>query len=707
LASHPGRDTCPVPREPCRFLFLRTAVHGVAVRGIAALCTSVLCTAALLALSAGAPARADDAVSSSSVIEAAAAVALHDTLVVSAGAGRAPGAPPGVVTRIELQDEPPGRDLADVLAGAAGFQVRRYGADGSSAVPSLRGATAAQIRFYLDGMPLPDAETGSSGLGLVPVERLQAVEIHRGGAPVQMGGLGGAGAVNLISVRHQPGATGEVRLGSFGERAAQASWGASGRGDWSGLVLAHARRAENDFPFTDHNQTFHRTDDDTVRTRQNAWLEEWGLLAAAAWTAQEWAARASLGVSRRDGGRPGPLGYLSDAASVRHDRADLRLGVGWREDRVRLDLAAGRGEEILHDPLGQVGYDPPGTSRSEARDAGGRLAATLPVAGGLVTFDAGAHWQGQWQRDYWVRLEDPERRRLQHGMFAAATIGDGALRVTPGWRWQRTEDNFPPPPPLPGWPEAQGVRNVRDSESPSLGVVWEIRPGAVVAEAHAARSVREPTWVELFGHRGGIDGNRGLRPERLRAADVALTWRRADGGLSLRAALFFAETLDTIIFRQNSQKTSKAENVGAARTRGLELELTLRPAAGWRLAGNLTWQEARDRSSLPAYDGNELPFLPPVEARVRLGREDGVWRPWCEVEHLAANYRDRANTELDRAPARTRVNVGVARRLGAAVGGDLAIGGQVRNLTDNDVYDVEGYPLPGRSWCVFARLGRE
>ena len=68
---------------------------------------------------------------------------------------------------------------------------------------------------------------------------------------------------------------------------------------------------------------------------------------------------------------------------------------------------------------------------------------------------------------------------------------------------------------------------------------------------------------------------------------------------------------------------------------------------------------------------------------------------------MSSNYRDRANTELDKASARTLVNVGLAHDwypdwLGLA--GVLSLAGEVVNLTDNAVYDVEGFPLPGRTW---------
>jgi outer membrane receptor protein involved in Fe transport len=174
-------------------------------------------------------------------------------------------------------------------------------------------------------------------------------------------------------------------------------------------------------------------------------------------------------------------------------------------------------------------------------------------------------------------------------------------------------------------------------------------------------------------------------------------------------AVFHAETDDKIVFRQNSQRTSRAENIGATRTRGLEAELAADLPAGFDLRANGTWQRAEDTSGDPAYDGKRLPFLPDGEVHGRLARASGVWRPWLEVAWLSANYRDRYNNELNKAPARTLLNLGLTRRwtptwLGAE--GRLSASAEVVNLTNNDVYDVEGYPLPGRSWHLALKVER-
>ncbi len=645
--------------------------------------------------------------------EAEVALAFADTLVVAARTDSGPTAPStaSLVTRIDIEQHTGFSDLNDLLASVAGLQMARLGGWGTTAVPSLRGSAPAQIRFFLDGVPLPDAQTGLAGFSRIPLDRLQAVEVHRGVVPAGLGGVGGAGAINFITRARDEGLDAAVQLGSFGERGARVTaGGAAPDNSRAGLLMIHGHRADNDFAFLDHNQTFHRDDDDTVRTRENAWVQEWGAWGSGRYTRGDLTTRGSLGYTRRDGGRPGPVGYASERASVRYDRIDGKMHLDWGAGLLKADLSAGHGNEFLFDPAGEVGFAPPGTTHAVSDDLYSRLAWSPTLISDVIGLDVGLDWRGQWQTETLNATTDPQRARKTTSAFTSVRVdlAGGRLRLVPAWRWQHTREDFPAVPAFPWLPVTEGVDNRREDISPSFGAVWTVVPGTVFLETHAARTVRVPTWIELFGHRGGIDGNRELLPETITSADLALSLRPGTK-LSLRMAAFYAATDDKIIFIQNSQRTSKAINLGRTVASGLEIEAKLQLSGAVDFSGNVTVQKVEDRGDDPTYRGNSLPFLPDVESHGRLNIHRRGWRTWLEAAHMSANYRDRANTELDKAPARALLNLGLGRDwypswLGPA--GVFSVLGEVMNLTDNAVYDVEGFPLPGRTWHLAVRLRR-
>lgn len=141
-------------------------------------------------------------------------------------------------------------DLGEILARNQGVGVRRGGGLGSSTRFSLNGLTDEQVRFFLDGVPLEMAGW-PFGIGNVPVNLVERIEVYRGVVPVRFGADALGGAVNLVSepdVRGL-GAFASYQVGSFDThrfsalaRAHHAPTGAFVR------VSGFADAARNDYP---------------------------------------------------------------------------------------------------------------------------------------------------------------------------------------------------------------------------------------------------------------------------------------------------------------------------------------------------------------------------------------------------------------------------------------------------------------------------
>lgn len=643
---------------------------------------------------------------------AAAAAAPYDTLVVRGTALADPLSPAAsaTVTLVELDPDKAPPELADLLEEVAGMQVRRYGGLGAPALPSVRGSSAGQVPVLIDGLPLSDAQDGVVDLSTLPLDRFERVEIYRGHVPARFGGGGGAGAINLVT-----------RRGGGGTRASCLQWGGShgeaglrlegGRGGLRAVL--HGRRADNRFGFRNRNQTFAEPADDFDDRRRNAWLREAGALLSGEGALGGWRARLSGGMYRRDAGRPGPIGgFESPHAELRLDRRDLRLTVSGPGDALTLDLNLRRRNERLRDDAAEVGWDPPGDTESHSQHLGARLAWRFDTAlDGDLSLNGRLGVERRRQRFDWrhVDLVDPRRTRDVMGAFAGATLASErtGLSLSPALRWRRHEDDFPPLPAWPGLPEQPpAAPHVHDQVSPMVELAWDARPAVLRWELHWARSHRAPTWVELFGQRGGVDGNRELVPERLGAGDLTVYWSPGDVW-RLRLAGFASEIDDAIVWTPNSQYTSRADNYGRLRTRGLEAELLVDAGGAGRGWANLTVQDTEDRGEDPVYAGKDLPYLPALEAALGWELEHGPWTAGLRWRHASSSYRDRYNTEMDRIPRRSRLDLSLARAWsgGHPFGGDRTeLTCELFNLFDDDAYDVEGYPLPGRTVRVSLML---
>ena len=68
------------------------------------------------------------------------------------------------------------KTLADVLDDTVGVQVRYFGGLGDFATISIRGSTPGQVGFFLDGIPLTRARSGTVNLSDLPLDELARVD---------------------------------------------------------------------------------------------------------------------------------------------------------------------------------------------------------------------------------------------------------------------------------------------------------------------------------------------------------------------------------------------------------------------------------------------------------------------------------------------------------------------------------------------------
>ena len=114
-----------------------------------------------------------------------------------------------------------------------------------------------------------------------------------------------------------------------------------------------------------------------------------------------------------------------------------------------------------------------------------------------------------------------------------------------------------------------------------------------------------------------------------------------------------------------------------------------------QLAGNYTRLESTDTGPIPYYHGNAPPGRPLNDAAVFVDYLARRWKLSYEYHFIGENFLDPANHKL--VPSREIHNAALqimflSRALSLTLEG--------RNLTNNRISDVGGYPLPGRSFFV-------
>ncbi|HSK02924.1 MAG TPA: TonB-dependent receptor plug domain-containing protein, partial [Kofleriaceae bacterium] len=197
--------------------------------------------------------------------------------------GRALGEAP-FVTILHPDEHPAASSVADAIATAAGAQTRSLGGLGAYQSVSVRGAAPGHTTVLVDGVPLARLAEVTTDLGRYAMDAFGEVELYRGAVPVELGGAGAGGAVNLVT-RLGRGERGErirasIGAGSFGARHARLRYGDDHGGALSSLALGY-QGATGDYTYFTDGGTPLNPGDDGYEVRRNNGFDQLELAARA------------------------------------------------------------------------------------------------------------------------------------------------------------------------------------------------------------------------------------------------------------------------------------------------------------------------------------------------------------------------------------------------------------------------------------------
>lgn len=632
-------------------------------------------------------------------------------------------------------------DLGEVLARTEGVSVRRDGGLGSGMRLSLNGMSGEQIRFFLDGLPLEFSGFGL-GIGNIPVNLVERVEIFRGVVPIRFGADALGGAINLVTRQDVRGthAAASYEIGAY--RTHRATVSAQHLDDDTGLFArasAFADYAKNDYPIdVTVADDVGRPSAATVRRFHDAY--------------RAFGASTELGVVKR----PWADRLLVRAYGTTYDK-ELQHNI------------------VMTVPYGEPRYGESAYGASLRYDQtlvqGLRLGGVAGYARRIVDFVDVGQWIYDWYGRRLGRRSQPgeidrdpiDRTVAQDAFFArtnlAYTTEHHAVRLAlaPTYTDRRGEDRTTIPgvrdslsAPRSLFTNVLGLEYKIDALDGALENTafvkdyWytaradEYLPRNITAQRDADRhrlgfgdsarfrftrwlyakgsyeyATRLPGPDEVFGDGVRVAANLGIVPEVSHNTNLGLALELSQGALGalrLEATGFDRRARDLIVLLGNGNFFT-FDNVQSARSTGFEV------AGAWgvpgdflSLTGNATWQDFRNVSSEGAfadYDGDRIPNRPYffVNGSMRFAVHEvsspgdeialtwtsryvhGFLRGWESVG--ASDYKEGVPSQWLQSVALTYL----VRSGGLAVSSTL----DVENITDQRAYDFFGAQRPGRA----------
>jgi vitamin B12 transporter len=538
---------------------------------------------------------------------------------------------------------------AAALGAVPGAPVAANGATGSDISIFTRGSDSDQTLFLVDGIRLNDANTDYAVfLGGARLGATDSIEIARGPQST-LYGSDAVGGVILIQAQKgsgSPSAEIDAEAGSFGTICGTLETQGS-RDTWAWSFTASGSHTANDRPNNDF-------DSGNVVLRIDRSVS----------------GSADLGATLRGfEGRFGDPGDIFTNDLYAHETEGNWLGTVFADLRLAPDWTA-------HVTVGgqdrrYVAFDEqPGvfTSTTIVQNYRGVLDAQATysgAAGQRVT--AGVTAESEQTRDN--GYGDIDKRQT----FLAAFAED---------EWNPLKSVY-----LTGGLRYDDFDTFGSSITGRATVAWLTADRSLKLRASYGTGFNAPSFLELYGVATGYSGNPDLRPERSRGGDAGVDWY-LPGKAGTLSATWFANDYRNLIVYDFSVYPGTTENVGRARTDGVELEAKLKLFSGFELHASYTYLNADDVT-----DGVRLLRRPRNSGSADLWRDFGAgWSAGAGVQVVAGREDIDAQTYLtvndpDYAVARIYAEWRASRR--------LSLKARVENLLDRKYQPVNGYPALG------------
>jgi outer membrane cobalamin receptor len=525
-----------------------------------------------------------------------------------------------VLTRRDIERSP-ARTLDDLLRQVPGFnllfQTGSVAAHPTTQTVSLRGlggSAASRTLVLLDGIPLNDPFVGWVPWSMVPLESVERIEIVRGGGAGIWGNLALGGVIHIITKQPRERSL-ALSLEGGGQSTLDVQAAATERRGPLGVALRGRRFGTDGYP--------------TILEEQRGAVDTSPDLENVAFGAKldyrlSPGRRLFFNGSVYSEDRGSETRYQNNATDIvlLHGGAELatagggtwRLGTfAWLQDHENLSSSTAPDRNSETPALNQ--FDVPATSLGASATWAMPLGSAHRVSAGadVQWIDAEVNEDFQFADGSFQRRRRTGGSRLLGGVFVhdAATLAPGLELLSSGR--------------IDFWRDSGGARTVHDLSSGevvedetfsarnettlngNVGLRFAVTPG-ISLRGSAYRGFRAPTLSELykpFRAAGNVvnEANESLRPERLVGVDGGLDWAPSPR-LLLRVTGFWNRLEDPIyqVTIEEAGPTGRPiapcgfvpaggvcrqrRNLDAARARGVETEVDLRPHPSWRFSAS-------------------------------------------------------------------------------------------------------------------------
>ena len=509
------------------------------------------------------------------------------------------------------------QNLSDILSQVNGIQIRKISGVGNPVSISIRGSSAKQVQFYIDGQLINDGQFGGFDLNQIPTEQIETIEISKGQA---LGtGASPIGGVIRINTYNPVEDTNKIALslGSFGYQelalmqntafnhhslALGATYLASDN-DYDYLVPSPLNDPNN--PNTEPlvNNGFKKL---SLFINDSAQLGQHQLRSNISYNSQD----KDLASYRNNS--------LKNKASISSDKLRYSLEHNWISDIDYLDTVNTEyyGEHTDEDYQDRFLETKQSSSKytTQKHHISIKPSFTLPsitfspyIDTSNETFSSTSEFNSDTKQCNGISACDLKATQQQFNVGGRLSWSSQSLPLSSYVLFNRlSEDNS-----NITLNQANNSKKITNNAYNTQEFGLSYNTNKTQSALNWSDGIRTPTMFELFGDRGAFKGNSNLLPEEAETYSASISYKETLASIALTSTMaIYHQAMDNaIVAIFNTSGTGSYRNVSSAKIKGLEWQLNSQITNALSMSLQINLLDSKTNSAFVAFNNKKLPGI--------------------------------------------------------------------------------------------------
>lgn len=509
------------------------------------------------------------------------------------------------------------QSLSDILGQINGIQIRQISGIGNPVSISIRGSSAKQVQFFIDGQLVNDSQFGSFDLNQIPTEQIESIEISKNQA-IGTGStpIGGVIRINTYNPSDDSNKV-SITLGSFGYQELNLLKNTAFTHHslaFGGTYLA----SDNDYYYL-VPQSFNNPSESITEPLRNNIFEKFSLFVNDSAQIDQHQLRLNLTYNKQD---KGLANYQNNSpenkSNISMDSLRFGLQYNWLSnvkyiDSIELEYYNDTKDELYLDNLNESQKN---TNDYQTTKQHVGIKPSFTVSS--FTFNPFANATKNIFSSFSTHNDKPN----ECNGISACDIEAKQQQINVGARFSWQSKSLP----LSSYLLANQL--FEDNSSVALNQVSPLKEKSkeqynteelgfnygdkkLKTSINWSQGVRTPTLYELFGDRGAFKGNDNLLPEEAETYALSVKYHDTISSMSfdVSSSVYQQSIENSIVAIFNSSGTGTYTNVSNAELVGLELQMGSQITSALSISLQAHWIDSDTQSEYVAFNNKKLPGI--------------------------------------------------------------------------------------------------